>query len=48
MDDLLHENRDFVFAKHANDDLVHLNNLDEATVLNELKKRFNKNQIYVS
>jgi myosin heavy subunit len=34
--------------KGLNDDLVTLSNLDERIVLDELKKRYIQNQIYVS
>ena len=38
--------KDFSLLKYANDDLVTLNNLNETIVLEQLKKRFLKNQIY--
>ena len=37
-----------MMQKGLNDDLVSLSNLDERVVLDELKKRFLQNQIYVS
>jgi myosin heavy subunit len=37
-----------MMKKSLNDDLVSLANLDERSVLEELKNRFLKNQIYVS
>ena len=37
-----------MMRKCLNDDLVSLSNLDECVVLDELKNRFLKNQIYVS
>ena len=37
-----------MMKKALNDDLVSLSNLDERVVLEELKKRFLQNQIYVS
>lgn len=40
------ESQDFSLQKHDNDDLVTLNNLNESVVLEELKLRFSKNQIY--
>ena len=40
--------KEFSRLKTDNDDLVTLNNLDEATVLEELKERYSKNIIYVS
>ena len=36
------------FVKSENDDLVNMTNLNEQIVLDQLKKRFTKNQIYVS
>lgn len=42
------ESQDFSTQKFDNDDLVTLNNLNETIVLDELKQRFSKNQIYVS
>jgi myosin heavy subunit len=37
-----------MMQKGLNDDLVTLSNLDERIVLDELKKRYIQNQIYVS
>jgi myosin heavy subunit len=39
--------QDFSLQKYSNDDLVTLNNLNESVVLEQLKYRFSKNQIYV-
>lgn len=45
--DQAESSQDFSTQKFDNDDLVTLNNLNETIVLEELKQRFSKNQIYV-